>query len=229
MYYTQGDPSQARRTFRAMEKKRLATIAAGWFASNLLWGLVAPGLGILVGGIVAGLVDVAQPWRSFMFVGVLLVVTGLVLGIVRPLVASRLPQPKSAAAGESGSGFTDWVQKAAVEGQQKEVAEQEASERVAIHEVITTLRHHRHEIAANLPPRADKDAGFQGEWPESRKLLARKSRYDRPLRIAEDAFQAIWIARLPSPSSSGRDEAVRTIDLAVKELYAALPGREEQN
>jgi hypothetical protein len=58
---------------RAPSLRRLGIIAAGWFASNLLWGLVAPGFGLAFGAVLTALVHIAQPWRSLFFVGMLLV------------------------------------------------------------------------------------------------------------------------------------------------------------
>jgi len=204
-----------------MDKKRIAVLAGTWVASNLLWGFVAPGVGIGFGAVVAGVVHVAQPWKSLLFVGELLTAMGLVLGIVRPLLAAKLPQPKTPQATGPNP-----IAALAGYGERKAAQEQLEAERVAIHEAITTLRHHRYEMSNQETPypRPDKEAQYQGEWPENRKLLARKSRYDNALRATEEAFQAIWVARR-GPWAA--DRAAKTIDQAVTALHAALPREDE--
>jgi hypothetical protein len=92
---------------RVPSLRRLGIIAAGWFASNLLWGLVAPGFGLAFGAVLTALVHIAQPWRSLFFVGMLLVGAGVVLGLVRPLVVAHMPDnlgesPRRRATRESG-------------------------------------------------------------------------------------------------------------------------------
>ncbi len=190
--------------------KRVGAIVVGWLASNLLWGLVAPGVGAVAGAALTAFVHIGEPWRAFFFVGVLLIGSGLMVGVVRPLVQPHIPHASTPALPLAPTVTTkgEWAAK-----------ERERRGRVAIHEVTSTLEDLRARLLDSWLYDRASYRGYQGAWPENRDLLAEEARYDKAVRATERAFQAVARA---NPDQRSSQIAVDRIDEALRELEAAL-------
>lgn len=174
-------------------------------AGTLAW-VASLGLGTVVAAVLASLLSLAQPWRSFFFVGVFLLVAAASLPVARAgfvALAQRLPSEKPAT-------FRDLSALSQQERGERAREKLKRDQRAAIHEVITTLEHHRHVIERGH----NRNPGYQGEWGENRSLFAGDSHYDNALRATERTFQAIQFA----PSS----DALAAIDEALTEWNERL-------
>jgi hypothetical protein len=198
--------------------KRAALLLGGWIVSNLLWLLIAPALGIALGAVLAAVVDIAQPWRSFFFVGVTMLASGLTLAVGRyvvvPFVEPHLPKRMEKAVTLRERAETDRQDR-----QRLQVEAQERQLRVVLHEAITTLEDQRGMIR-------DRDRfinrTWQGEWGDNRGQLAEHQRFDKAVRATERAFQSVGRISSDFPQDPAWDEAEQAIDAALVELEAGL-------
>lgn len=189
-------------------------IALAWLASNALWALAAPGLGTAVSAVLTAFVDIAQPWRSFFFVGCLMVGTGLVLGVVRPLVAARLPQPLIPVVAPPTDA--ELAHSESIAARAEDERKRERQYRVIAQEALTTLEFQRAKV---IEHRSDFNPWHQGAWPQNRDFFFEETRNAKAGRLTERAF--IALQKITNPvfaGAPGTEEAIAVIDAAIPEL-----------
>ena len=182
-------------------------------AGTLYWVLFSLGLGGILSSIITNALDLHEPWLAFFFIGAFLALTSIALPLSRAgfmLLATVLPRPP-----EPPKLTVRDMATADRQARERRVAEQRLDERrrtnrAALHEAMTTLEHHRNEIA-NYG--ASRTPNYQGEWGENRTALAGEPRYDRAVRATEQAFDAISYRSV---------NALQLINVALVELQAAL-------
>jgi hypothetical protein len=174
--------------------KRYAAIIAGWVASNALWTLFAPGLGLVVGAVVTYFVDLPSPWSGLFAVGITMMVAALVLGIVRPIVEPHLPH------------FTPTMRmmstyQAQTRRDAQNLSEANAYER-KVRSAAQTIRGEL-EFNRRLLADADDDGEYWGvgylpmqefrgsAWSDSRDVLAGDHRFVDAFRKAESAYHEL--------------------------------------